>query len=197
MYHCGLSELFDIKEPLRVRMHKNGDQTSSCILRYSCETASYFICSLLPKFYQHILALVFAINEINANPKLLPNVTLGFRIYDSYNYARMTYRATLDLLFKAQMLVPNYKCGIQENIVGVIGGFSADTSLHMLDILSLYKVPQVGCMKGDLISLVIHLSRLLLFSFFGPEDGRPLFCRKHANNKKVLFLLESTPVKHI
>ncbi|XP_054850306.1 vomeronasal type-2 receptor 26-like [Eublepharis macularius] len=99
---------------------------------------------VLTKFYQHILALVFATKEINEDPKILPNVSLGFHIYDSYYDATMSYRTTLDLLFKAQIFLPNYKCGIQKNIIGVIGGLSSDTSLRMADILTLYKIPQIS-----------------------------------------------------
>ncbi|XP_044290286.1 vomeronasal type-2 receptor 26-like [Varanus komodoensis] len=98
--------------------------------------------SVVTKFYQHILALVFAIHQINENPKILPNNTLGFQIYDSYFNARMTYRATMDLLFKSYQMIPNYRCGTQGNIIGVIGGLSADISYHMADLFRLYKIPQ-------------------------------------------------------
>ncbi|XP_053117316.1 vomeronasal type-2 receptor 26-like [Hemicordylus capensis] len=97
---------------------------------------------MMMKFYQHILALAFAVDEINENAEILPNITLGFHIYDSYSNERMTYRTALDLLFKSQRFVPNYKCGIQRNVIGVIGGLDADTSSHMADILGLYKIPQ-------------------------------------------------------
>ncbi|XP_015268944.1 PREDICTED: vomeronasal type-2 receptor 26-like [Gekko japonicus] len=97
---------------------------------------------MLTKFYQHSLALVFAINEINSNTKILPNVTLGFRIYDSYYYEKMTYRTTLDLLFKSHRLVPNYMCSASKNRIAVIGGLGSDTSIFISDILSLYKIPQ-------------------------------------------------------
>ncbi|XP_053117317.1 vomeronasal type-2 receptor 26-like [Hemicordylus capensis] len=97
---------------------------------------------MMMKFYQHILALAFAVDEINENAEILPNITLGFHIYDSYSNERMTYRTTLDLLFKSQRFVPNYKCGIQRNVIGVIGGLDADTSSHMADTLGLYKIPQ-------------------------------------------------------
>ncbi|XP_077774154.1 vomeronasal type-2 receptor 26-like [Podarcis muralis] len=98
---------------------------------------------VIRKFYQHILALVFAVDEINQNPRILSNVTLGFHIYDSYSDSKMAYRTTLDLLFKSHHFVPNYKCGIQKNVVGVIGGLSSDTSTSMADVLGLYKIPQV------------------------------------------------------
>nr|XP_028560584.1 vomeronasal type-2 receptor 26-like [Podarcis muralis] len=99
---------------------------------------------VIRKFYQHILALVFAVDEINGNPKILPNVTLGFHIYDSYSDSRMTYKNTLDLLFKSHHFVPNYICGIQKKVVGVIGGLSSDTSSSMADVLGLYKIPQIS-----------------------------------------------------
>ncbi|XP_061446514.1 vomeronasal type-2 receptor 26-like [Rhineura floridana] len=102
------------------------------------------IFSVVTKFYQHILALVFAVDEINENPKILPNITLGFHIYDSYSNPRMAYRTTLDLLFKSHQFIPNYKCGFQENVIGAIGGMSSDTSSLMAEILGLYKIPQIS-----------------------------------------------------
>ncbi|XP_033024070.1 vomeronasal type-2 receptor 26-like [Lacerta agilis] len=99
---------------------------------------------VITKFYQHILALVFAVDEINENPRMLPNVSLGFHIYDSYYDSKMTYRNTLDLLFKSHHFVPNYRCGIQKNVIGVIGGLSSDTSWCMTNVLGLFKMPQIS-----------------------------------------------------
>ncbi|XP_048372722.1 extracellular calcium-sensing receptor-like [Sphaerodactylus townsendi] len=99
---------------------------------------------MLPKFYQHILAAVFAVNEINENPKILPNTTLGFHIYDSYYDARMTCRATLDLLFQLHRYIPNYECDARKNLMAIIGGLSFDTSFLMDSILALYKIPQIA-----------------------------------------------------
>nr|XP_056719672.1 vomeronasal type-2 receptor 26-like [Euleptes europaea] len=98
---------------------------------------------LMTKFYQHILALVFAVSEINENPKILSNVTLGFHIYDSYYDAKMTYRTTLDLLFKSHRYFPNYECDLQKNVMAVIGGLDSDVSFYMANILHLYKIPQL------------------------------------------------------
>ncbi|XP_048372720.1 vomeronasal type-2 receptor 26-like [Sphaerodactylus townsendi] len=97
---------------------------------------------MLPQFYQHILALVFAVNEINENPKILSNVTLGFHIYDICNDAKVTFRTTLDLLFKLHRYFPNYECDEQKNVMAVIGGLEPDMSFYMANILHLYKIPQ-------------------------------------------------------
>ncbi|XP_033024097.1 vomeronasal type-2 receptor 26-like [Lacerta agilis] len=99
---------------------------------------------VIEKFYAHIITLVFAVDEINENPKILPNTTLGFHIYDSYFYSRMTYRTTLNLLFTSHHFVLNYICGIHKNLVGVIGGLSSETSLSMADVLGLYRIPQIS-----------------------------------------------------
>ncbi|XP_029140734.1 vomeronasal type-2 receptor 26-like [Protobothrops mucrosquamatus] len=97
------------------------------------------------KLFQHSLNLAFAVEQINSNTRLLSNVTLGFFISDNYFDARLTYRSTLELLFRSDRLVVNYRCDTKENpIVAIIGGFGADISFFMSDIISLYKVPQLA-----------------------------------------------------
>ncbi|XP_060112567.1 vomeronasal type-2 receptor 26-like [Heteronotia binoei] len=98
---------------------------------------------MVTKFYQHILTLAFAVHEINQNPKILPNVTLGFHICDSYYSKRMTYRTTLDLLYKLHKYFPNYECVIQKKTMAVIGGLGCDISFQMANILGLFKIPQL------------------------------------------------------
>ncbi|XP_066486314.1 vomeronasal type-2 receptor 26-like [Tiliqua scincoides] len=96
-----------------------------------------------PKNYQHVLSLVFAVKEINENPKILPNVSLGFQIYDSYFSARMTHQNILRLLSNWERTVPNFVCDKLKNVVSVIGGRNSDISLQMATVLDIYKIPQV------------------------------------------------------
>ncbi|XP_025032934.1 vomeronasal type-2 receptor 26-like [Python bivittatus] len=55
----------------------------------------------------------------------------------------MTYRITLDLLFKSQTFIPNYKCDPHRRHLALIGGISPDISSYVAEILSLYKIPQL------------------------------------------------------
>nr|XP_056720285.1 vomeronasal type-2 receptor 26-like [Euleptes europaea] len=97
----------------------------------------------IPKNYQHMLALEFAVKEINENLAILPNVTLGFQIYDSYFNAKPTYHATMQLMSTQKTFVPNFKCDNQNNLLAIIGGLDAATSFDVATILSIYKIPQL------------------------------------------------------
>lgn len=97
----------------------------------------------MPKNYQHALALVFAIKEINENPSILPNVTLGFHIYD-INFCKLTiYETVLRLLSTHHRFVPNYKCDVQNNLIALVGGMYTYNALSLASIIHHYKIPQV------------------------------------------------------
>ncbi|XP_076783527.1 vomeronasal type-2 receptor 116-like [Arvicanthis niloticus] len=97
------------------------------------------------KNYQFVLALLFAIEEINANPNILPNITLGF---DFYN-VRFTEKDTLMIAcswltaHKRGKVLPNYNCE-EKKFSAALTGTSWTTSAYIGTLLQLFKFPQLS-----------------------------------------------------
>uniref|UniRef100_A0A8C6N4L0 Vomeronasal 2, receptor 95 n=1 Tax=Mus spicilegus TaxID=10103 RepID=A0A8C6N4L0_MUSSI len=104
------------------------------------------------KNYQYILALQFAIEEINGNPNLLPNISLGF---DFYN-VRFTGKYILDITFNWLTAlgdgnhIPNYNCK-KRNFTAALTGTSWITSAQIGTLLQLFKFPQITFGPYDLL----------------------------------------------
>ncbi|XP_063158466.1 vomeronasal type-2 receptor 26-like [Candoia aspera] len=104
------------------------------------------LCELVLKLknYQHVLTMAFAVKEINENAQILPNLTLGFHIYDSYSSARMTYYSTLKLLSTWRRTIPNFSCEKAKGLMALVGGLDSSVSFYMATITGLYKMPQIA-----------------------------------------------------
>uniref|UniRef100_G1TUL6 G-protein coupled receptors family 3 profile domain-containing protein n=1 Tax=Oryctolagus cuniculus TaxID=9986 RepID=G1TUL6_RABIT len=95
------------------------------------------------KNYQYVLAFFFAIQEINKDPQLLPNLTLGFQLYNSVTSGHFTLRSTLHWLTGKHHLIPNYTCQTQGKTVAIIAGTTSAFLAEIGTMLELYKTPQI------------------------------------------------------
>ncbi|XP_043929405.1 extracellular calcium-sensing receptor-like [Protopterus annectens] len=96
------------------------------------------------KVYERLLAMIFAIEEIQWDQKLLPNITLGYVIYDSCTTAAGVLEGTMRLLTGQRKAIPNYHCNTFSSAVAVIGETFSSTSIPMARLLGLYKFPQIS-----------------------------------------------------
>ncbi|XP_029435611.1 extracellular calcium-sensing receptor-like [Rhinatrema bivittatum] len=89
-------------------------------------------------------SMVFTIEEINRDPGLLPNVTLGFWIYDSCIELQRSLEGTLWVLSGRRVPILNYRCQSNQSLVAVIGESGSTRSIVMARLLGLYHYPQVS-----------------------------------------------------
>uniref|UniRef100_A0ACB8G7Q2 Uncharacterized protein n=1 Tax=Sphaerodactylus townsendi TaxID=933632 RepID=A0ACB8G7Q2_9SAUR len=90
-----------------------------------------------------VLSFLFAIRDVNRNPNLLPNVTLGYSIYENYGSARMTYDAMIDLASSGQENIPNYSCGPPNMVLAVLENAATEISVLISNVIGIYKIPQM------------------------------------------------------
>uniref|UniRef100_UPI001A9F5C89 vomeronasal type-2 receptor 26-like n=1 Tax=Ictidomys tridecemlineatus TaxID=43179 RepID=UPI001A9F5C89 len=96
------------------------------------------------KNYQYVLAFYFAIEEINRDLHLLPNLTLGFHVFNAFHSDHRTLETALLWLSGGTEFLPNYKCQTQSKAIAVIAGTAAAFSAQIGTLLERYKTPQVS-----------------------------------------------------
>uniref|UniRef100_A0A5F9DIZ3 G-protein coupled receptors family 3 profile domain-containing protein n=1 Tax=Oryctolagus cuniculus TaxID=9986 RepID=A0A5F9DIZ3_RABIT len=123
-------------------------------------------CRFQSKNYQYALALVFAIEEINKNPHLLPNMTLGFGLYNVMHSPMTVMENPFIWLAGLEKHVPNYTCRKQSKSVAVISESSTLTLGPFEPLLSdsgqfpsLYQMtPKDTSLTHGMVSLMLHFS---------------------------------------
>ncbi|ERE74586.1 vomeronasal type-2 receptor, partial [Cricetulus griseus] len=93
--------------------------------------------------YQCSLAFIFATEEINRNPHLLPNTSLGFELYDIQRSEWDFLREAFLWLTGMGTNIPNYTCRRENKVVALLTGASWVTSARIGRLLNLYKYPQL------------------------------------------------------
>nr|XP_042122706.1 vomeronasal type-2 receptor 116-like [Peromyscus maniculatus bairdii] len=95
------------------------------------------------KIYELVLSLVFAIEEINRNPHLLPNISLGFDFYNVPYSEKNILMNPLIWLTGLSNPYCNYNCVKERKAAAALTGPSWAKSAHIETLLQLYKFPQL------------------------------------------------------
>ncbi|XP_046882458.1 metabotropic glutamate receptor 7 [Hypomesus transpacificus] len=98
-------------------------------------------------------AMMYALDQINSDEELLPNITLGARVLDTCS--RDTYALEQSLTF-VQALIQKDTSDVRctngeppvfvkpEKVVGVIGASASSVSIMVANILRLFQIPQIS-----------------------------------------------------
>ncbi|XP_026783475.3 extracellular calcium-sensing receptor [Pangasianodon hypophthalmus] len=88
-------------------------------------------------------AMIFFIDEINRNPLLLPNITLGYRIYDTCWTVALSARTALSVVSQPLKRNSTGACS-SPGIPLVIGDSGSSLSIAVSRLLNLFKVPLIS-----------------------------------------------------
>ncbi|XP_037335314.2 extracellular calcium-sensing receptor-like [Pungitius pungitius] len=95
--------------------------------------------------FRQAQAMVFAIDEINRNPDLLPDVTLGYSLYDNCVKLGIGFRAALSLASgREEHFILEDNCVGTPPVIGIVGDSSSTRSIAISTVLGLYRVPMVS-----------------------------------------------------
>uniref|UniRef100_A0A3Q4EI01 Vomeronasal 2, receptor 120 n=1 Tax=Mus musculus TaxID=10090 RepID=A0A3Q4EI01_MOUSE len=132
-----------------------------------------FIYRIHPNKYQYVIALNFAIEEINKNIHLLPNISLGYDMYSIVQYQATILEHSIRFLTGLKEAIPNYTCRKESKLIAVVTGTSWEFPSRISTILGLYKYPQNPLGLFEIYGIVFFTSLHIFFSHqltFGPFD---------------------------
>ncbi|XP_075463627.1 vomeronasal type-2 receptor 26-like isoform X3 [Ascaphus truei] len=113
-------------------------------MSYVSKLFSFFQAKIQIKNYQNLLAFVFAINEINKDPELLPNTSLGFHFTDTCLSEEISALGAINMISGKSSSIPNFRCEHSRNMVAFVDGLSSQVTLELARIFGMYKIPQIS-----------------------------------------------------
>ncbi|KAK9958630.1 hypothetical protein ABG768_010741 [Culter alburnus] len=96
------------------------------------------------EIFQQAQTMAFAVNEINNNPNLLPNVTLGYHLYDNCVRLGIAFRAAISLASGTEESFSSLNCTGPPPVIGIVGDPSSTPSIAISNVLGLFRVPIVS-----------------------------------------------------
>ncbi|KAL6479407.1 hypothetical protein MHYP_G00128400 [Metynnis hypsauchen] len=94
--------------------------------------------------FQQAQTMAFAIDEINRNPKLLPNITLGYHMYDNCVKLAVAFRAAMSLLSGTDEATSSVDCTGSPPVIGIVGDPGSTHSIAISSVLGLFRIPMVS-----------------------------------------------------
>ncbi|XP_020359373.2 extracellular calcium-sensing receptor-like [Oncorhynchus kisutch] len=95
--------------------------------------------------FQQAQTMAFAVDEINRNPDLLPNITLGYKLYDNCQKLGVSLRAAMSLASGTEKeFFLDETCSGSPPVLGIVGDPGSTHSIAISSVLGLFRVPMVS-----------------------------------------------------
>ena len=126
-----------------------------CLLRYSFD----------PRAFRWAQTMRLAVEEINQNMELLPNYTLGHKIFDSCAHPLTGQRAALAVL-NGLSEDHSAMCSSASSLLAVIGDSGSAQSIVISRMLQPFRIPMVSWDEYVLIHQTRVLCKIFPFNVF-------------------------------
>ncbi|KAM8939617.1 vomeronasal type-2 receptor 26-like [Pelodytes ibericus] len=156
---------------------RRGQHIGSCRARHDIKSYLTFF----HPAHQEIMVECWEPEMINLETDLLPNITLGYHLYDSCLDTMKAVKSVLQILSGPRKTVPNYSCMGYNKVAGFIGDHHSLTTVPIAQVLGVYGYPQISYGATD----------------YGLSDRRvyPHFFRM-VQNDRVYYKIIARLLKH-
>ncbi|XP_030008325.1 extracellular calcium-sensing receptor-like [Sphaeramia orbicularis] len=108
------------------------------------EKPAYLTCSRIPlRQFRFAQTMIFAIEEINKRDSLLPNVSIGYRIYDNCGSTLTSMRAVMGLMNGGEWAVTK-SCSGQSAVHAIIGESESSLSIVLSRTTGPFEIPVIS-----------------------------------------------------
>jgi hypothetical protein len=105
--------------------------------------------------YHFMEAMLYAIDKVNADPNILPNITLGAKVYDT------CMSKTIAADYAKKFISMTFSTNKKVQLAGVIGCLYSEVSETVANFLRVFEIPQISYSSTSVI-----LSNKDIYSYF-------------------------------
>ncbi len=108
--------------------------------------------------------MIFTVDEINRDPVLLPNITLGYLVADTCLAEGTTLSAALALVTGQEETLLGAECSGIPMVPVIIGDARSSASIVVADTLGVFNIPMVGYLYifGESHVKIISSSKIII-----------------------------------
>ncbi|XP_036935046.1 extracellular calcium-sensing receptor-like [Acanthopagrus latus] len=108
------------------------------------DTPDHLICTRINfREFRFVQTMIFAIEEINNSSSLLPNISIGYKVFDSCGSTLPSTRAMMGLL-AGQERTLGKTCSSQSSVHAIIGASESSSTIVMLQISGIFQIPVIS-----------------------------------------------------
>ncbi|XP_062901264.1 extracellular calcium-sensing receptor-like [Mobula hypostoma] len=94
--------------------------------------------------FRMLQSMIFTIEEINSDKRILPNITLGYKIHDDCDSPEIATMVTLALLNGQEKTYADQVCDGPLDISGIVGGAGSSVSIAVARTTGPFRIPLVS-----------------------------------------------------